>query len=64
MISRRFFFILLFPLHFRSFGCILYELAELKIAFNGMALGPIFQAVVVNPIPQITDAYLNSILRK
>ena len=47
-----------------SFGCVFYELVELKKAFMDDNEFQIMNRILNGRIPQIKDAYLNSILQK
>ena len=49
---------------FRSFGCVLYELFELKKAFNEKSTLLTMNAIIKYPTPEIKVTCINTILKK
>ena len=48
----------------RSFGCILFEITELRKAFDDVNMLKIMQAIESGEIPKINQPHLNEILTK
>ena len=47
-----------------SLGCIVFELVELKKAFNGISDFQIFEKVLKEKIPEVDNEFLDSIIQK